>query len=908
MHRFEYDDAGRLTKDTAPDNSSQTLTREVQGKVTTVTLRSAEGRTKTYRTERTGDDTIKRTITDGSGLSTVTLAGADGTSTTTRPDGTKIVLEVGPDPRFGMQSPLAQRMTLTTPGGRRTLIQRERIADLATPGAPLSLRSLTERTTINGRTQTARFDAATRTFTDTSAEGRTTQTLVDTLARPLRFSAPGVTPTVTTYDAFGRRATTTQGPDRSETLTYDERGRVKTITDALDRQSAFTYDLADRPVTQTLPGGRTVAFTHDRNGNLTSLTPPGRPKYDLGYSNRSLLETFTAPGASATTYASDKDEFVTRVVRPGNDALDFTYDGAGRIKTATQRGRPTTYGYEPSSGSLASAVVGGERVDYDYDGLLVTKATVSGAAPGAIESAYDDELRLANQTVGGVDVDYAYDDDGLPVRIGALELEHDADNGLLDRFGAGDSATTVTRNAEGEPAAVTTRQGAATTYGETYTRDDLGRITGKTQTRPSGSTTWEYGFDAAGQLATVERDGAEVATYTYDLNGNRESVTRGTTTVTSDYDDQDRLVATSDGTVYTYTAAGALLTKTAGGATTTYDYDAAGALTGVKLADGTQLSYVIDAGGRRVAETGGVSQRRFLYGRGLGPVAELDATGTAVKSRFIYATRSNVPDLMLRDGKTYRIVTDQVGSPIAVVDVETGVPAQELVYDEFGRVISDSNPEFQPFGFAGGLYDPETGLVRFGARDYDPETGRFTTPDPLGFAGGSTNLYGYALADPVNLTDPSGQILDTIIDFGFIAYDLYKIGKSLMNGCGVSAIDAAALGLDIAGALIPFATGGGAAARRVNEGIYRIDTPDGPYIGQSNNIDRRMSEHARDTRFTQEQLDNASRTEVTGGKTQREIAEQRRIDQLTDGVGASSEKVLNKVNPIGPKRRHLMDE
>ena len=149
---------------------------------------------------------------------------------------------------------------------------------------------------------------------------------------------------------------------------------------------------------------------------------------------------------------------------------------------------------------------------------------------------------------------------------------------------------------------------------------------------------------------------------------------------------------------------------------------------------------------------------------------------------------------MIRGDKTYRIVTNQLGSPMAVVDVATGDVVQELDYDEFGRVTRDTNPEFQPFGFAGGLWDRETGLVRFGARDYDPETGRFTAPDPAGFAGGSTNLYGYALNDPVNITDPSGQVLDTILDLGFIAYDLYRIGKSLMNGCGVSPIDAAALG------------------------------------------------------------------------------------------------------------------
>jgi RHS repeat-associated protein len=77
-------------------------------------------------------------------------------------------------------------------------------------------------------------------------------------------------------------------------------------------------------------------------------------------------------------------------------------------------------------------------------------------------------------------------------------------------------------------------------------------------------------------------------------------------------------------------------------------------------------------------------------------------------------------------------------------------------YDESGRVILDSQPGFQPFGFAGGLYDAATGLLRFGARDYDPETGRWTTKDPIGFAGGETSLYAYAGNDPVNVRDVTG--------------------------------------------------------------------------------------------------------------------------------------------------------
>ncbi|MCI0552005.1 MAG: RHS repeat-associated core domain-containing protein, partial [Anaerolineae bacterium] len=77
-------------------------------------------------------------------------------------------------------------------------------------------------------------------------------------------------------------------------------------------------------------------------------------------------------------------------------------------------------------------------------------------------------------------------------------------------------------------------------------------------------------------------------------------------------------------------------------------------------------------------------------------------------------------------------------------------------YDEFGNVIFDSNPEFQPLGFAGGLYDTQTKLVRFGARDYAAETGRWTAKDPMDFAGGQGNLFVYVGNDPVNLIDPSG--------------------------------------------------------------------------------------------------------------------------------------------------------
>src|SRR5439155_24667437 len=148
----------------------------------------------------------------------------------------------------------------------------------------------------------------------------------------------------------------------------------------------------------------------------------------------------------------------------------------------------------------------------------------------------------------------------------------------------------------------------------------------------------------------------------------------------------------------------------------------------------------------------------FLYQDGLRPIADLDSAGNVV-SRFVYAELANVPDYLVKGGATYRIVTDQLGSPRLVIDTATGSVAQELAYDTFGNVLVDTNPGFQPFGFAGGLYDRDTQLVRLGARDYDPSIGRWTAKDPIQFRGGSTNLYDYVLNDPVNYVDRDGRAL-----------------------------------------------------------------------------------------------------------------------------------------------------
>ena len=170
--------------------------------------------------------------------------------------------------------------------------------------------------------------------------------------------------------------------------------------------------------------------------------------------------------------------------------------------------------------------------------------------------------------------------------------------------------------------------------------------------------------------------------------------------------------------------------------------------------------YAIAPLGRRTGKLiNGALQWQLLWLDTLRPLAQLKPDGS-LDAVFLYGDRPNVPELMVRAGVTYRLLTDHLGSVRLVLRTDTAAPqdlvAQRIDYDPWGRVTFDSNPGFQPFGYAGGLYDPDTGLTRFGARDYDGETARWTSKDPIGFAGGDSSLYAYVGGNPLSRTDPLG--------------------------------------------------------------------------------------------------------------------------------------------------------
>ena len=806
---YTYDDMGRLTKDEDPVGGFTALDRTETGNDYEVTKTTAEGRISTYKVEHLSTSEERRTNSLCCGNPVVMVTGTDGTTKITYPDGTVVSTLEGPDPRFSMQSPVLQSMTVTTPGGLVRSTTGTRTVTLSDSNDPLSLLTQTDTRTINGKVYKDVYNATDRTITATTPMGRVATATIDDKGRIRKAEVPELTPVSFDYDTQGRPITITAGTGTSARITtfsYNSGGYLDTRSNPLSQDTSFEYDQAGRLTGQILADLREIGLGYDANGNTTSVTPPEKPDHTFSYTAVNLEETYNPPALGTVTtpsqYAYNLDRQLSRTIRPDGKTIQFDYNSKGKLELVTLPDSKTLeYTYDVTEGQLTTITApGGETLSYSYDGPLPLNTTWAGTINGSVSRTYNNNFWITSNSVnGGSAITYQYDNDGLLTGAGDLTISRNAQNGLITGATLGSVNDTRGYNTFGEVVDYRASYNASEIFSTQFARDNLGRITEKTETVDGATHVYNYEYDATGRLISVKKDSAIISEYTYDSNGNRLSHN----TVTGTYDARDRLI-TSGNNSYTYTPNGELLTRTdtSTNETTTYTYDVLGNLVSVTLPDGKQIGYVIDGRNRRIGKkVNGTLVQGFLYQDYLKPIVELDGSNGIV-SRFVYAGGVNVPTYMIKNGVTYRFIKDHLGSPRLVVNTATGEILQRMDYDEFGNVTNDTNPGFHPFGFAGGIYDKDTGLVRFGARDYDAETGRWTAKDPIFFGGGSANLYTYVANDPTNLRDPSGLqeeesawdefIIETFIEFTDTVSgleggpDMGSADRATSGGCALS--------------------------------------------------------------------------------------------------------------------------
>jgi RHS repeat-associated protein len=138
-------------------------------------------------------------------------------------------------------------------------------------------------------------------------------------------------------------------------------------------------------------------------------------------------------------------------------------------------------------------------------------------------------------------------------------------------------------------------------------------------------------------------------------------------------------------------------------------------------------------------------------------------------------------------------LTDHLGTVRDVVD-SSGTVVNHITYTSFGVPLDETDPSAHiAFGYTGREFEAEIGLQFNRARWYDPVLGVWVSVDPIGFAGGLANLYGYVGNDVLSDTDPNGEkgighhwmpvsVVQDLYKTGQITRDAYLVGLGAYSG------------------------------------------------------------------------------------------------------------------------------
>lgn len=591
-----------------------------------------------------------------------------------------------------------------------------------------------------------------------------TEYAYDALGRKIwqRASAGGVAMGLTqfSYDAFGRLECTAT---RMNSATFGSPSAVPACSlgtqgpDGPDRITRRTFDTRNRVLT-----------VESAYGTVSQ-------QVTASYTYPSDLATMpdTVTDANGNKYQTDYSGFdelkrwtFPSKTTPGTvdsaDYLEYTFDGNGNNETIRKRdGRVVTYQYDDLNRPTFKDVPGTTAQDvyfqYDLQGNLLDARFQSVSGPG-IHNVVDGFGQLRSSTnsldAPGWTVGSDYDANG-----NRFHVVHPDGKDFTYTYDGLDRLKSVTENA-------TATELVTLTYDAQGRRSQLTRGSGT-----GGSTT--YGYDGLSRLQSLAHNlsgTADDVTFSFNTyNAASQITSRGTSNAAYEFIttlNNTRSYVPNGLNEYSSVAGTAVGWSADGDLTndgaTTFAYDVDDQLISATGTKNTTLTY--DPLGRLYKD--GATSTRFVY-EGIDLIAEYDATGSLV-NRYVHGAGADeplvwYPNATVSSTSRRYVYADYENSTVVVTDA-SGVKAGNVYkYDAYGNPNS-TNGAFR-FQYTGQALLSSLGLSYFKTRFYNASLGRFMQPDPAGFLD-DANLYAYVGNDPVNNIDPSGTESAFIVNYG----------------------------------------------------------------------------------------------------------------------------------------------
>ena len=606
------------------------------------------------------------------------------------------------------------------------------------------------------------------------------------------------------YDLLGRCVSVTNPKGAVQKREYDPVGRVVRVLDFDGNDIRLSYDGIDNlteyrdnvqhveygysgmwKLTRRRDHRGVVNFRYDREERLHRVTNERLQSYEFALDAVGNVTAEKGFDGAVRHYLRDRGGRVVRETLPSGTEREYGYDACSRV---TRVSYPTaddpdqTYAYG-LSGRLVQASRGESTVEFAYNSLgLPTRETADG---NTILRTYDHTGRILTlDSTAGASLRYT--------RNGYGELEGFTATGGSDADGTGSWESAHRHDTLGFEVERILPGGVV----RSFAYDDIGRLV-DARTRKDSRTRHmrRYRWGVADRLLSVEDSRRGETRYSYTPTGQLER---------AEYPDGREQWRKSDQTGNLYPDPDMKLRRYLGGGRLEQDgewhceYDADGNLTERYLgtgrwldgkkdrwryrwnADGSlakvvrpdkrEVEFTYDALGRRLSKSFGTTVTRWVW-NGNVPLhqwkrrREYSVMGNRWRTDtercdmtvWLFDEESFVPVAMIKEGRSYSILTDQLGTPTEAYDAE-GNEVWSRVLDMDGNVIEETgNKGMVPFLFQGQYYDRETGLAYNRFRYYSPKMGMYVSQDPIGLAGGILNLYGY-VDDTLSFIDILGLI------------------------------------------------------------------------------------------------------------------------------------------------------